>query len=635
MAFSTDFRNIINTAEANATGFVNAARTSLNEAQSSIRSIGYAPPQWTDVQSTNAPNVDELPQTPKLSPITLGLPPEPDKPPDPRQAKPILDGLSMPVSNLVAPRLQTPNKPSGIGAAPLAPPINTSFAFPEPPAQLSNGLPTAPTFAARTEPTAPQIILPSFEAERPLHTADAPTDAAGQMQASYISTLLSSRANADAYVDAWIDRENPAHRAQLARLEAELERYLRGGTGIKEEVQDAIINRAREKQSRDAEATRLAAYSEAASRGFTLPSGALMSAVARARQEASNNVSKAITDLAVAQMEMEQRNLQFAVTTSANLRQTMVSASLNYMGQIVSLNSQAMDYAKSVFANVVELYNASVRVFSARVDAYRTYAAVHEAQIKAAMAKLEVYQAEIEALKALTDVDQTRASIYKIQVDAITSVIALYRAQIEAVQGRASLEKLKLEIFQTQTQAYGTQVQAKNAEWSAYNAELAGEESKIRMYSAQLAGFNAELDAYRAKIAAKTAESDAVIRENAAQTDRYQAMVQTYTARVNAESARAQAENDNNRQIITAFNAEMAGFELKTRVDLARYSTEAEVNIKNATGNLQGQVESSKGNLEYGKTLSDLSVQIGKIYSDLGSAAMSGINTLVAGNEDA
>ncbi len=635
MAFSTDFRNIINTAEVNARGFVDLAKTQLTSSQESIRSIGYAPPQWTDVESTDAPNVDALPQTPKLSPITLNLPPEPDQPPDPRQATPILDGQSMPVSKLAAPTLQTPNKPSGIGAAPLAPPINTSFAFPEPPAQLSNGLPQAPTFATRTEPTAPQIILPSFEAERPLHTADAPTDAAGQMQASYISTLLSSRANADAYVSAWIDRENPAHRAQLARLEAELERYLRGGTGIKEEVQDAIINRAREKQSRDAEATRLAAYSEAASRGFTLPSGALMSAVARARQEASNNVSKAITDLAVAQMEMEQRNLQFAVTTSANLRQTMVSASLNYMGQIVSLNSQAMDYAKSVFANVVELYNASVRVFSARVDAYRTYAAVHEAQIKAAMAKLEVYQAEIEALKALTDVDQTRASIYKIQVDAITSVIALYRAQIEAVQGRASLEKLKLEIFQTQTQAYGTQVQAKNAEWSAYNAELAGEESKIRMYNAQLAGFNAELDAYRAKIAAKTAESDAVIRENAAQTDRYQAMVQTYTARVNAESARAQAENDNNRQIITAFNAEMAGFELKTRVDLARYSTEAEVNIKNATGNLQGQVESSKGNLEYGKTLSDLSLQIGKIYSALGSAAMSGINTLVAGNEDA
>jgi hypothetical protein len=57
--------------------------------------------------------------------------------------------------------------------------------------------------------------------------------------------------------------------------------------------------------------------------------------------------------------------------------------------------------------------------------------------------------------------------------------------------------------------------------------------------------------------------------------------------------------------------------------------------MKNATGNLTAQLEKSKGNLEYGATLAKLSLDIGKVYADLGSAAMSGINTLVAGNEDA
>ena len=634
MAFSTDFRSIINVASVNAGQFVSDARTQLDTAATNITSLGYQGPEWDGINPTQAPSDKALPQVPTLTVFDLQMPPEPEDAPVLRENAPIkLEPL--PSLTVQAPILRVPSRPSQIGRAPGAPLLRTDFEFPEPPAELSRQLPAAPTFTDRLEPTAPQIILPSFDAERPQTVADAPTDARGQMQADYINTLVSSRANADAFVDQWIDRQNPAHRAQLARLETELTRSLEGGTGIKEAVQDAIINRAREKQSRDAEAAKQAAYTEAASRGFTLPTGALVSAVARARQEASNNVSKAITDLAVAQMEMEQRNLQFAVTTSASLRSTMVSAALNYMGQIVSLNSQSMDYAKSVFSNVVELYNASVRVFSARVDAYRTYASVFETQIKAAMAKIEVYQAEIDALKALTDVDQAKVNLYKVQVDAVTSVVALYRAQIEAVQGRASLEKIKLEIFQAETQAYGTQVQAKNSEWSAYNAELSGEESKIRMYTAQLSGYNAQLDAYRSNLNAKIAQSDAVIKENQANTDRYRSLVSSYATRVDAEKTRAIAENENNRQALTAFDREMAGFELQTKIDLARYTVESDVNAKNATSDLTARIEKARGMLEYGKTLADISVTVGKVYADLGSAAMSGINTLVAGNEDA
>lgn len=634
MAFSTDFRSIISLAQQNAAGFNDQAKGALDSARSDISALSYHPPNWTDIVPSEPPEPGDIPKTPEIEPPDLNLPEDPQDPPDLREAVPI-DAGEVPQNTLAAPSLNIPSKPSGIGLAPSKPVINTSFEFPDPPALLSGGLPTAPTFAERAAPSAPEITLPSFEAERPQYVGDAPTDAQGQMQTSYIEAMLTSRANADAYVDAWIERQNPAHKSQLANLEAELDRYLQGGTGISEAVQANIINRANAEQQKLAEASRLSAYGEAASRGFTMPNGALVSAVARARQEASNNMSKAINDLAIAQMEMEQKNLQFAITTSANLRSMMVNAALNYMGHIVSLNSQAMDYAKSVFSNAVELYNASVRVYSARVDSYRAYAAIFETQMNAAMAKLDVYRSEIDAFKALTDADQSRASLYKIQVDAITSVIALYRAQIEAVQGRASLEKTKLEIFQIETQAFGTQVQAKNAEWSAYNAELSGEESKIRMYNAQLAAFNAELDAYKATLAAKIAESDAVTKENQAATDRYQAMVQTYTAKVQAESARAQAQNDNNRQVLNAFNREMAAFELKTKTDLTRYSAQAEENMKNATGNLQAQIEKSKGSLEYGATLAKLSIDIGKIYSDAGNAAISGINTLVAGNEDA
>jgi len=621
--------NAMNYATANATGFVTLARGALSAAQGAVADAGFGEVVYVPASLPGAPSTPALPSAPAIDPVRMDLPMSPASPADALEL-PSLDLGHAPTFTALAPSTEFPTQPTQLGAAPGAPQIVTNFVFPDPPAALSTALPPAPTLPFRTEPATPEILLPSFDQRTPEHLGGAPTDGAEVMNQTYSMQSLLSQQNTDAYVDAWIEKHSPGHHEQMARLEARLTEAMQGGTGINPQVEDAIYARAQERNDVEAARVRDAAYGEAASRGFTLPTGALMAAIARARQDAANNNLKASSDIVVMKAEMEQKNFQFAISTSAQLRSTLLSAAQSYMGHVVSINGQAMDYAKSVFSNVVEIYNASVRAFSARVEAYRGYAAVYESQVRAASLKLDVYRGEIAALQAMTDVDQTRIEAYKTQIDAVASMIKLYQAQIDAVQGRASLEKLKLEVFQVQTQSFGAQVQAKNAEWGGYTARLGGEEAKMRMYGAQVGAYAAQVGAYKAVVDAKLSNIAAVSATNQANASMYNASVQSFVSQVSAETSKANAQNENNRSVINAFDREITGFMAQTNLALARYKAEAEVSLQNATGDLSAQTESARAKSQYGATLAQISNDGAKIYGQLAGSAMAGINTLVA-----
>ena len=117
----------------------------------------------------------------------------------------------------------------------------------------------------------------------------------------------------------------------------------------------------------------------------------------QARQNGADNNAAAAREIVAMQAEMEQKNLQFAVTTSAGLRTAMINATLGYMQSIVTLDGQASEYARSMVNALIETYTATVRTYSARLEGYRTDAQVFQSLIQAALAGIEVYKAEIQA----------------------------------------------------------------------------------------------------------------------------------------------------------------------------------------------------------------------------------------------
>lgn len=621
---------LITSAQGYASSIVSQAASAMSSASQSVQAVGFVVPVFTPVALPDAPPSEVNLTLPQSADISLDLPSEPGSTPV-FQDIPAMEAGVAPMLTAAVPTITMPTAPAQLAEFhQQAPVINTSLAFPEPPSALMAPLFQAPTLVDRAEPNKPQVMLSRFDTLAPVDSTVAPANLADSFDAAYRNAAPSTVSMMDGYVDAMLVKHNPRYHEQMGAIEDQLAKYLAGGSGIKPEVEAAIYDRARERNDIEAQRIRHSAYSEAASRGFTLPGGALLSAVARARQEAGNNNAKAATDIAIAQAEMEQKNLQFAVTTSTGLRTTLLNASLSYHQNLISINGQALDYAKTVLSSLIETYNTAVKAYGLRLDSYRAQAAVYETRLKSDMASMELYRMEIAALEAVTSVDKSKVDVYRARIESMNAMAGVYRSQIEAVQGRVGLEKLKLDVFQSQVQAFGAQVQAKHSEWQGYTAAIEGQSATAKVFHSQVEAFNAQVSGYKAGIEAKSEVVRASAITNDARARQYSSQLSGYQAVVSARGEVARTKLENQRQDIVAFQAQTQAVVAQAQITNEYYKSSSMVGIANAELQMKAMLGEVNSRIAYGKTMADLGTQTGQVYASMAGAAMSGMNTLVS-----
>lgn len=621
---------LITDARGYAAGIVDDAAAALEESMDLVRQIGFVVPSYTPVILPDQPPSSISLDLPVMDTVTLDLPTEPDDILVFQDISPIEAGTE-PVLTATAPTITLPTAPSALPEFAISPPsINTSIVFPEPPSELTNPLIPAPVLADRVEPEKPAVMLPGFDAVMPVNDAVAPTNLDDTFQNAYNGATPQTTTMLEGYVDAMLTKYNPQFHSQMARIEAQLALYLDGGTGLSAAVENAIYERSKAKQNAESLRTQRSNWSDAAARGFTLPNGALTSANQQARQAAADNNAQSAREIVVMAAEYEQKNLQFAVTQSANLRQTMLSAALSYHQNLITINGQSLEYAKSLVGTMVELYNTAVKAFAVRLDAYRAEASVYEVKLKASLAGIELYKVEIDALQALTQVDKSKVDVYRARIDALTAFSNIYRAQIEAVQGRVSLEKLTLDVFQSQVQARTSQVQAKNSEWQGYTAAIEGQTAVARIFSTQVDAYQAQLQGYKTRIEAQAETVRSQALTNKARADQYSTKWTTYKTVVDARGEVARTRLENQRQTVTAFQARV-GYEV-ARANVAGdyYKSMSTVALGNAELQMKAMLGEVNSRRDYGKTIADLGTQSADVFGKLAAAAMSGMNSLSA-----
>lgn len=513
-----------------------------------------------------------------------------------------------------------------------APTINTSFAFPSPPAALDIHI-DVPTTGTYTMPDRPELMLPAFSAMKPTDDVTAPADYVEKLSAAYREQAPGMYAALSGQMDAMLTKINPRFNEQMAAIETRLAKFMEGGSALTAAVEDAIYERTRSKVSAETRRVRDAAYADAARRGFVLPDGVLNSSVNQARVAGMDASARAAADIAIKQAELEQQNAQFAVTTSLTLRNAVMSAAISYHSNLISINGQALDYAKSVLSAAVQVYDTLVKAYSAKLEAYRAEAGVYEVQMRGVLARVQVYQSEIEALRAMVGVDESKVAVYKARVDALESQSRVYRSQIDAVLGKASLEKLKIELFGEQVRAYSAEAQAKSAEWQGYSAAIAGEEAKQRAYGEEVRAFATEIESYRAKVQAKSAQVQMQMAYNDGIVRQYVANVDSYRAMVDAKSKIATTKLDSDRLKLYAFQAKLSGQEAQARTTLSYYQTRAHVLNQDMQLVLQAATENARLATTQIKAVADTSIAGAQVYQGLASSALSGMNTLVTAEE--
>ena len=621
---------LISQAQGYAATIANQANSAMQSASNAVLAVGYSIPNFYPVALPSTPPTEVSLSVPVMDTVTLDLPDEPAGSLVFQDISTFDAGVA-PTFSATMPTVTLPTEPSQIAQfTGSAPAIDTSIAFPSPPAELLNPLIHAPTLTDRDEPDKPQTALPAFTAMTPLDNTSAPTDLEARFSNAYANATPGTVAMLDGYVDAMLAKFNPRFAEQMSAIENQLAKYLQGGTGLNPAVENAIYERARDKNTAEARRVRESAMREAAANGFTIPSGATLAIIRQARQDGADNNARAAGEIVVQQAEMEQKNLQFAVTTSAGLRTALLNAAMGYHQNLISINGQSLEYAKTVLSSIIEVYNTAVKAFGLKLDAYRAEAAVFETKLKSAMAGMELYRMEIAALEALANVDKAKVDVYRARIESLTSLSNVYRAQIEAVTGRVSLEKLKLDVFQTQVQAYGSLVQAKNAEWQGYSAAMEGQTAKVKIYSSQVDAYNSQVNGYKAQIEAKSEIVRSQAATNQARATQYSAIMSGYQTVVQARGEKARTQLENQRQAIVAFQAKTQATVANAQVRNEYYKSVSMVGIANAELQMKAMLGEIQSKREFGQTIAQLSASNGHVYAGLASSAMAGMNTLAA-----
>lgn len=609
---------------------VDLATDAIGDMRADIANVGFTAIAFSGITLPTEPELPDPIEPPTLSPVNLELPSEPSTELELTPISPIEVGTA-PVLTATAPTVNLPNLPTQLADFTETPPvIQTDYVFPEVPDELDNPLIAAPELGTYTAPTAPTIALPAFEGVAPTADLTAPTDLAGTLETNYRGAHPMFVSALQGQMDAMLASHNPLYHTQMARIEAQLQTYLEGGTGLSPEVETQIYERSRSRQSAEARRAADAAWEETASRGFTVPGGAVLAGLRRSRQAAADNNATASREIVVMQAEMEQKNLQFAVSTSAALRQAMLGAALSYHGNLVSLNGQAIEYARSVISSMVEVYNLNVRAFEARLNAYRAETAVYDARLKAALSYIDLYRAEIDAQQALVQIDQAKVALYRGRIDALQSLATVYKARVEAIVEQASLEKLKLDLFRTKVDARIALVQEKRAQYDGYQAAVQGEEAKVRIFSAQVGAYGQQVTGYRAQIEAQSEVVRAQALTNQARADQVKAVTDIYRTVAQVRGDKARTELQVQAQELNVFDSQTRATIATAELGATIYKTVADVVLKNAELEVDTLIKNADLNLGRTKTVGELGVASAQVYQGMASAALSGMNTLAA-----
>lgn len=627
---STSVDQLINNAGARADSLAVAASTMVDKAAMAITPLRYDTGTAPQLNLEDRPFDIDFPDP--YGGARFEAPPTPDAMPDMAPIPPMFTG-SAPAFDVQPPNYEEMARPAELRAFNKSVPSMDTIVVPPAPVALDQFDFTPPVLRDIQVPDAPVVALPEFSAQRPETNLAAPTDFAERFRLDFADQNASMRSALEGAIDAQLAKINPQFHTQMAALEARLSQYLAGGSALRPEIEDAYFQRAADKASAEYQRTRDAAYVEGASRGFTIPGGAVFSAAARARQAAADNNARVALEMALKQAELEQQNLQFAVTQSSNLRQMVLNAAMQWAGHLVQINGQALQFAQGVLQASVQLYETQVRIVQANVEIYRAEAQVYEYRLKSVLAVYDIYRAQVQALESQVNVDRARVEVFSTQANAYAAVANAYRAVIDGVAAKAQIEKLRVDAFGAEVQAYSAEVSAKTAEWSGYRAAMEVNTAKTQAYQAQAQAFTQEVAAYKAQVEASEAQIRAVATTNEGAARSYSAAMDGYRALVAGRSAAVEAEIKSYQVQLEQYKAQVQAKETSYR--LSYENTKARNETALASYKTTSDVVLTRAQMDY-KRMSDLAhvaVQGAGVYGSMASSALAGMNSLAASME--
>lgn len=442
---------------------------------------------YTDFES-----LDSLLNTLALSYDTIGFTSLPPVPSAPEIGLP--DGIvnpTIPALEATMPIVELPPAPViNIPSVPVAPNI------------IDVPIPDAPVFSIPSVPELTDVTIPSISSiSIPLFTQTFP---------EVPDDLLAPTG------EFFYEEEEYSSEELIALRDLLLDDLRNGGWGVNHYDEEALFDREVDRATSAGVNNEEATIETMASRGFEIPTGALVGLLRKGQQDTLNEISSANREVSIQRADLIRKSRENVIASSLTLNQTMVT----HFGFV---QQRVLSAAQSVIDFSLRTFNAKAESYNIRVRAYESYANAWAVQIRGQIAQLEAEKAQIEAESLKIDLNKSQIDAYIAQVRAVGLNIDIYNTEMQAAKIRSDIERNRLLVFNSEVDAHRAIIQSEIAKVGAYTAEVNAQGTRVDLYKTQV-------DAHTSEVRAAKLTSDVQVQNASIQLDGQRTILLGYEA---------------------------------------------------------------------------------------------------------
>lgn len=497
-----------------------------------------------------------------------------------------------------------PEFSSSVGSLniPDAPPPLQVGEAPETPILDKIVIPAAPDLVMPSPPTIEDLDLPKFEGINiPTFDIDDP-----EFEEPSISHVLN-----------WSE---PTYKPVIIEdVIAQIRKLWDGGSGIPPAVEDAMYQRAAEREDREVSKMLDEIDLDSSRRGFTTPNGFLAARKDSVRTEALLTKQALHRELTIQIAQWQVENVRLAVEHGIAAENVFVNLFDNSANRV-------FEAAKTQLMAGIDIYNAKAALFNARISKMQVQAAVFEAKLRAELAKIDIFKAEIEGELAKGQINDNRIRAYEAMIRTVVSMVEVYKAKMQGANIQADIGRTQIESYKAEVSAYAEKVKADKTRFDAYDSRIRGEAAKGGIIDAEARAYSALIQGKIASSEIDTKRLDAVVKSNSAKLEEFRAFIDLEKTKIQSQLATIDASAkaytaDTQRFVATAqAQSEVA------KLGVTAKEAEIRTNIAYYQAQVQAYVNRMDMMIKQAQLALDAVRSAGQIGSTLAAGAMAGVS---------
>jgi len=446
-------------------------------------------------------------------------------------------------------------------------------------------LPVEPTLNQITPIQIPDLDIPVWDVEEPDLTVESLTTQFNYTEDEYTSELA----------------------VQLST--SLLEELQAGGTGLDEDVEQAIYDRARSRRQIQDEQAFTVMEEYFCSKGWDFPSGSVNEAL----QETINNMTRLDEELnetiTITQAELAQKNTHFIIDSSMKWEATLINKAND-------VANRTLTAAKARVDSIVQVYLANLKGISERREIYQTKGNVFATRINVLLGEIQYWKTKLEAQALEGTLQETQVKLYLGKLQGVQIIGNLYKTFMEGAGIKLEIDKNKLARGRLLLDLHLGKLSSKVASYNMYVARVNGEGAKAQAYAGAAQAYATAVRGAEIEASIETKKIDSQIAKASLDLEDNKTTMEIFKSESEAEALRLQALVKEREVQLGIYKVDASAVEVEANVQMAelrakleKYKNETDVVLKEADMNERNALQYNALRLEAMKSMTNALTQ--------------------------